>query len=303
MKKILFLLSLYIAAAHCSAQRLDSLHTLREVVVSSRNSQSVIAPQQLEGDQLRRLGSLSVADALRYFAGVQLKDYGGVGGIKTVNIRSMGSQHVGVFYDGIQLANAQNGQVDLGQYSLDNVQAISLYNGQKSHVFQSARDYASAGSIYLWTRRPEFAQGETYHAKATLKTGSFGLVNPSALVDLRLSSRVSASLSTEWLSSNGKYKFRYRRRAARTGEVMYDTTAVRQNGDVRATRLEAALFGTFAQGRWMVKGYNYTSERGVPGAIVNNVWRRGERIWDNNSFLQGTYRRDFGRHYRQQWLA
>ncbi len=303
MKKTLILLSLYIAAAHCSAQRLDSLHTLREVVVSSRNSQSVIAPQQLEGEQLRRLGSLSVADALRYFAGVQLKDYGGVGGIKTVNIRSMGSQHVGIFYDGIQLANAQNGQVDLGQYSLDNMQAISLYNGQKSHVFQSARDYASAGSVYLWTRRPEFAPGETYHAKATLKTGSFGLVNPSALVDLRLSSRVSASLNAEWLSSNGKYKFRYRRRAARTGEVMYDTTAVRQNGDVRATRLEAALFGTFAHGRWMVKGYNYTSERGVPGAIVNNVWRRGERIWDNNSFLQGTYRRDFGRHYRQQWLA
>ncbi len=303
MKRILILLSLCIAAAHCSAQRLDSLHTLREVVVSSRNSQSVIAPQQLEGDQLRRLGSLSVADALRYFAGVQLKDYGGVGGIKTVNIRSMGSQHVGVFYDGIQLANAQNGQVDLGQYSLDNVQAISLYNGQKSHIFQSARDYASAGSIYLWTRRPEFTKGETYHAKGTVKVGSFGLVNPSALIDLRLSSRVSASLSAEWLSSNGKYKFRYRRRAARTGEVMYDTTAVRQNGDVRATRLEAALFGTFAHGRWMVKGYNYTSERGVPGAIVNNVWRRGERIWDNNSFLQGTYRRDFGRRYRQQWLA
>jgi vitamin B12 transporter len=31
-----------------------------------------------------------VADALRYFSGLQLKDYGGVGGIKTVNIRSMG---------------------------------------------------------------------------------------------------------------------------------------------------------------------------------------------------------------------
>ena len=72
------------------------------------------------------------------FAGVQLKDYGGVGGIKTVNIRSMGTNHVGVFYDGIQLSNAQNGQVDLGMFSLDNMQAISLYNGQKSQIFQSA---------------------------------------------------------------------------------------------------------------------------------------------------------------------
>ena len=40
------------------------------------------------------------------FSGVQLKDYGGVGGLKTINIRSMGTNQVGVFYNGIQLGNA-----------------------------------------------------------------------------------------------------------------------------------------------------------------------------------------------------
>ena len=45
----------------------------------------------------------------------------------------------------------------------------------------------------------------------------------------------------------------------------------------------------------MAKVYNYNSERGVPGAIVNNVWRRGERIWDTNSFVQGRYNGFFGR--------
>ncbi|WP_449399736.1 TonB-dependent receptor [Chryseobacterium wanjuense] len=63
----------------------------------------------MAGDELERLNSQSVADALRYFSGVQIKDYGGIGGLKTINIRSMGSQHVGVFYDGIQIGNAQNG--------------------------------------------------------------------------------------------------------------------------------------------------------------------------------------------------
>ncbi len=33
----------------------------------------------------------------------------------------------------------------------------------------------------------------------------------------------------------------------------------------------------------------------MPGAIVNNVWRRGERIWDTNSFVQGRYTGHFGR--------
>lgn len=81
----------------------------------------------------------SVADAIRYFSGVQIKDYGGIGGLKTVNIRSMGTNHVGVFYDGIQLGNAQNGTIDLGRFSLDNMEAITLYNGQKSSIFQRQR--------------------------------------------------------------------------------------------------------------------------------------------------------------------
>lgn len=283
--------------------RLDSIQRLSEVVVVGNGQRSVIPSQQLQGEELQRLNSLSVADALRFFAGVQLKDYGGVGGIKTVNIRSMGTNHVGVFYDGIQLSNAQNGQVDLGMFSLDNMQAISLYNGQKSQIYQSAKDFNSAGSIYMWTRVPEFAKGETFHLKTTLKSGSFDLVNPAVLMEFRLSDKVRASFSGEWVSSSGKYKFRYRRKAVMTDEIMYDTTAVRQNGDIRATRMEAALFGDVSGGRWMMKAYNYTSERGIPGAIVNNVWRRGERVSDNNSFIQGYLEKDFGRRYHTRVMA
>ena len=105
---------------------------IQELTVTARRQNEVIPPQKLSGKDLQRLNSLSVADAIRYFSGVQLKDYGGVGGLKTVNIRSMGSNHAGVFYDGIQLGNAQNGQIDLGKFSLDNMEEIALYNGQKS---------------------------------------------------------------------------------------------------------------------------------------------------------------------------
>ena len=116
--------------------KLDSIQKLDEVVVTAKSYKEVIPAQKLSGAELKNLSSHSIADALRYFSGVQIKDYGGVGGIKTVNIRSMGTNHMGVFYDGIQLSNAQNGQVDLGQYSLDNIEEISMYNGQKSEIFQ-----------------------------------------------------------------------------------------------------------------------------------------------------------------------
>lgn len=285
--RILCMMASVVLYAQKHVGSLDSIHSIKEVVVVGNNQPGVIPAQIMGGEELQRLNSLSVADALRFFSGVQLKDYGGVGGIKTINIRSMGTNHVGVFYDGIELANAQNGQVDLGMYSLDNMQTISLYNGQKSQIFQTAKEFASAGSVYLQSRVPEFEEGKTYNMKAKLKLGSFDLVNPSLLMELKVSDHVSASFSGEWLSSSGKYKFRYRRKAVRGDELMYDTTAVRQNGDIRATRMEGALFGQIKGGDWMLKAYNYTSERGVPGAIVNNVWRRGERISDNNSFFQG----------------
>lgn len=274
----------------------DSLtHRLGEVVVTAVAPQKEVIPAQvLSGEELQRLNSNSVADALRYFAGVQVKDYGGVGGIKTVNIRSMGTNHTGVVYDGVELGNAQNGQIDLGQFSLDNIESLSLYNGQKSQILQPAKDFGSAGTIYMRTRTPSFDEGESYHARAAVRFGSFDLLNPSANIELKLSSRVNASLSAEWVNSSGKYKFRYRR-VNPAGELAYDTTAVRQNGDINATRIEANLYGTFARGSWTFKVYNYNSERGVPGAIVNNVWRRGERIWDTNSFAQGRYTGYFGR--------
>lgn len=270
-------------------------HMLGEVVVTAEApKEEVIPAQELNGEELQRLNSNSIADALRYFSGVQVKDYGGVGGIKTVNIRSMGTNHTGVVYDGVELGNAQNGQIDLGQFSLDNIEAISLYNGQKSEILQPAKDFGSAGSIYIRTRTPHFEEGETYHARATLRTGSFDLLNPSALVELRLSDRVNTSLSAELINSSGKYKFRYRR-VNPAGELAYDTTAVRENGDINATRIEVNINGMLNLGSWNVKFYNYNSERGVPGAIVNNVWRRGERIWDTNSFAQARYTQTFGR--------
>lgn len=268
---------------------------LDEIVVTGRRPENEIIPaQRLDGKELQRLNSHNVADALRYFSGLQIKDYGGVGGIKTVNIRSMGTNHTGVVYDGVQLGNAQNGQIDLGQFSLDNIEAISLYNGQKSNILQPARDFGNAGSVYMRTRRPHFEPTKNYNLRGTVRFGSFDLINPSALVEMKLSDNVDASVSAEWVNSSGKYKFRYRR-VNPVGEIAYDTTAVRQNGDINAIRLEANVFGHFTNGIWSAKVYNYNSERGVPGAIVNNVWRRGERIWDNNSFAQASFTRYIGR--------
>lgn len=307
MKRLFAIAMLGVVAgsAFATGETQDSVrvHHIQEVVVTSRLiSRETIPSQTLGGEELKKLNSLSVADALRYFSGLQLKDYGGVGGIKTVNIRSMGTNHLGIFYDGIELGNAQNGQIDLGQFSLDNVEEISLYNGQRSAIFQPASDFGNAGSVYIRTKAPRFMIGRRYNLLVRAKYGSSDTFRFSSLWEQKLSDHISSSLSTSVLTSSGRYKFRYRR-VTEDNTVAYDTTAVRHNGDIWAFRIEENVRGGIADGYWNVKAYTYHSERGIPGAIVNNVWRRGERQWDHNTFGQAVFQKSFGDKFSTKALA
>ena len=284
-----------------SGQR-DTVRLDNVDVISTRVHTDIIPVQTLSGENLERLNALNVADALRHFSGLQVKDYGGVGGIKTVNIRSMGSQHMGIYYDGIELGNAQNGQIDLGQLSMDNIGEVSVYNGQRSSLMQTASDYGNAGTVYLRTRIPVFTDGKKYNFRAKAKYGISNMLNLSALYERQFSDKVSASFALGTLTSDGKYDFRYKR-LNYDGTVAYDTTAVRQNGDVQAIRFEANIYGTLPEtggghgGYWRVKGYTYQSNRGIPGAIVNNVWHREERQVDGNTFFQAIAQKEFSNRY------
>lgn len=269
---------------------------VRAVKTDLRNT-SPTPVQILKGEQLQRLNSFSVADAMRFFTGVQLKDYGGVGGLKTVNVRSLGTNHVAVFYDGVQLGNAQNGQVDLGRFSLDNIEEIDLYNGQRSEIFQSAKSFSAASAIYLQSAKPRFEPGERTHIRFNYKTGSMGLVNPSVLWQQKINDKISSSVSAEWIKSNGRYKFRY------TNGV-YDTTAVRNNSDIEAYRVEAGLRGnTVDSATWAIKGYSYISNRGLPGAIVANKFNYSQRQWDRDQFIQANYESNVRNRYSFKAIA
>mgnify|MGYP002626502365 CR=1 FL=1 len=61
----------------------DTTEVLRgSVVTAYRQPDKIIPAQALQGEKLQQLNALSVADAIRYFSGVQIKDYGGIGGLK-----------------------------------------------------------------------------------------------------------------------------------------------------------------------------------------------------------------------------
>ena len=140
MKLLLCVVGCMVASGVSYGQgfRTDSVQALEDVVVKAM--QEVTPHQSINYQQLQNLPSNNVADALKYMAGVQINDYGGLGGQKTVNVRSPGSQHVGVYLDGVRITNAQNGTVDLGKYSLSTLESVALFNANKTEMLVTASE-------------------------------------------------------------------------------------------------------------------------------------------------------------------
>ena len=264
-------------AAVCDTVRhiTDSTYRLHEVVATAQRNQT--PHQTMLRAQLEGIASGSIADALKYMAGVQIKDYGGLGGQKTVNVRSMGSQHVGVYIDGVRVTNAQNGTVDLGKYSLSTLESVSLFNANKTELLMMASEYASASTVYLYTHRPDSSS-----FTAAYGAGSFNTHRVAATWSYKRLGFIDAQYS----HSDGNYPFRY--------HTQYeDTTGIRRNGDIDQFRVEAAAF----TGPLQMHTYYYMSQRGLPGGVVRRLTDKYSdvgREWDRNFFTQLTYKQRFG---------
>lgn len=257
----------------------DSVRQLQAVEVTAPR-RPLATVQELQGKELQSLSSTSIADALKYFAGVQIKDYGGLGGLKTVNVRSLGSQHVGVYIDGIRITNAQNGTVDLGKYSLSTLESVAVYNANRLEKGQSSSEYASGATVYLRTRRPE-----TDSLSVLAGIGTFHTYR--GRLNLQFSRRGwQGFIDGEFLSSKGDYPFRYK-------SEYEDTVGRRRNSDITYCRIEGALF----KKGFATHFYSYISRRGCPGGIVRRLSDKYTNIgreWDRDIFAQGTWQHQFG---------
>lgn len=279
-----------VAAADPSISVRDSLLPAAQVVY--RAHRSPMPRQSISGPALRHLAGRSVAEALGTLAGLQVRDYGGVGGLKTIDVRGMGTAHTAVFVDGMPLSNEQNGQVDLGRYSAGAFGRIDLCHGGASDLLQGARQWASGNSVALYSRRPEFPDTLSRNrAEIGLRAGSFGRAEPTLRWERRCRRGVAAVADAAFLHAHGRYTYRLRKNFA-DGSPAYDTTAVRQGGDISAVRAELGLFSAAeSRSEWSARAYFYASDRGIPAAVVNNVWGSAQRQSDTDARVQGQWRR------------
>ncbi len=293
-----------IAPSEAAAQSVSDTIGLPEVVIteqlSDREMRATAPRHILTGDEIGQLNALQLSDAVKHLPGVTIRDYGGIGGLKTISVRSLGAHHTAVSYNGIALSDQQTGQIDIGRFSLDNVGQLTLHYGQDDRIFRPARTFAAASALEITTATPHFAGRDRINGKATLKGGSFGLFNPSLLLNGKFSERVSTTFSGEWMRSQGNYPY-----LLRYGSSSGDSTSQerRLNGDVENLRLESSIHARISRrSRGDLRLYYFTSERGLPGATIyyNTLHDSGQRLWDRNFFVQTHIEHAFSRKWELQ---
>lgn len=295
---VLFSLSL------ASAQNDTLTRWLPEIQIGgwySKIEASPAAVQTLTVHQIEQLPTLQLSDALKYMSGVVVKDYGGTGGMKTVSVRGLGSQHTGVSYDGMALTDCQTGQIDLGKLTLDNVGSISLTTGVDQDIFKPARLFSYSNLLTINTSN--VLPNKPFKLKVALTAGMYGLVSPQLFLENLIKSKkkenrfVLWNLSANFTHSDGRYPYTLQY----GGETDSISRERRQNSDINALNLEANLkYSINPDQQFLVKCYYYDSERGLPSATVFYNLNSAQRLWNRNTFAQAQYYHRFHPSWRYQ---
>jgi len=120
----------------------------------------------LTGEQLRREGIVTIAEALRQVPGVALAQSASYGAATSLFIRGGESKFTKVLLDGVPVNDA-GGAFDFSTLTTDNVERIEVVRGPSSVLYGSD---AVAGVVQIFTRRGS----RGVHADLSARGGGFG---------------------------------------------------------------------------------------------------------------------------------
>lgn len=281
----------------CSfAQKTDSIKsiTLKEVSIFDtikKDSHPKQSSSRIDNTIIEKIQSSSVGDLAKYIAGVTVKDYGGIGGLKTISVRGLGSNHSAIVYDGISVTDFQTGQVDLSKFSSNNIKEINLYNGQSFSLLQPARALASSNVFFIETLKPLFDSTERFKTVLKGTFGSFNYENLGINTAFKLNNTWTSLLDLDLNNCAGNYPY-----LLRYGNNVNDSTSneKRKNSDYFGFRGELNMFGSFnSKTDLKIKAYYFYSERGLPMSTTLYYLNSGQRLWDENFFLQSVFTHRF----------
>ncbi|NOQ71553.1 MAG: TonB-dependent receptor [Crocinitomix sp.] len=228
---------------------------------------------ELTAAKLDQLGAKDVGEALKYIPGVQLRDYGGIGGVKTLSFRSLGAGHTAVQLDGIQIPNLQTGVINLSSFELFGLEKISFSSGRAVDSRSSASAYIPANTIALnsiLASQPHKFRLGLYSNSTSINAYEKGL-----FAQTRLGKRFFIGGQGMVKFGNGQYKFIHPESSA----------------DIINTRLNTALFNYRARivggfigrkNKITISAFLNKNEQELPGAAVLFNPSNDQKLWNQD---------------------
>lgn len=202
---------------------------------------------------------VTTPEVLARAAGVNVRDFGGLGRLSTVSIRGASAEQVVVLVDGVRVNPASGGGVDLSSIPPAHIERIEVIRGGDSAFFGDA---AIGGVVNIVTKR---AKGETT-TSGSLSYGSFNTLQTSAARSQGFE-RASYLASATYFHSDGNFGFRNNNGTEFNDADDFDDIRKNNEADNRGALMKA----NFVPGNHIEIGAQnefYSSERGVPGLVT-----------------------------------
>ena len=253
-----------------------------DVVGNGKRARSSVS-QAFGRGQIKTVPSADIAGVLRLGNGLNIKDYGGIGGLKTVSVRSFGAAHTAVEYDGAPISNTQAGQIDISRFDAASISEIKVSVGQDDNLFKPAKMFASGAVLTLKSHN----DNDLDNLKINLKTGSFGYFATDLALSKHLSKRLIIKADGAFLRSDGMYKYTLKNNKNISEQKRHNTDIISKKGEINLFYNDSNLQS------FNLKLYGYDSRRGLPGSVIFYNDEANERLNDRNYFIQGDYKRRF----------
>ncbi|MES2799570.1 MAG: TonB-dependent receptor [Bacteroidota bacterium] len=257
---------------------------IQEVEVKANllwNRDSLVFVPELRRKKIEQIQAEDIGQLLQLFSGVQVKSYGGIGGLKSVSIRGLGGQHTAFVVNGVAVPPDQTGQMNLGTIQTDNLERISLsYSGSE---LLPASSLCFGSTISMETFEGSFSS--TNHAlRATQKYGSFGQVDSYVAYKKGDSkNRYFVAASGKIRSFGGKYPF-----SIKNGSQQYE--GVRENNHYRDLNFNIGAGCRFRNESTLKLHYQKLSiTQELPGPIVLYTATANQDLMQKNDQLQLSY--------------
>jgi vitamin B12 transporter len=222
---------------------------------------------------LQKLGVVDVGSALRFIPGAQLKDYGGIGGIKTVSFRSLGANHTGVVFDEIKIPNVQSGAINLSPFEIFGVSQISFSSGQIEAFNVPASAYLNANSISIKSKlneKPDQFNLQLYSSLTYISTFEEGF-----LLRIPISKKLFFGLQGFTKFGDGDYKY----------EVEHSGSASelrRENSKLFSYKLRAVTGIDLKNSKTIFSATYYNNEQELPGAMILYNPSNDQKMWNED---------------------